>query len=111
MLGRNGYYHTLACSEPTATDLSLRTCRPPSPAPLTPTPTHPQLYHASRESFLYLREFYIGELLPGEEEQLPQGGGNPAPPSADFLEQLAHYTAGFRMPPGQLPQGRAFKSF
>jgi hypothetical protein len=80
--------------------------RPPARRRRAPVP---QLYHASRESFLYLREFYIGELLPGED--LPQGGGNPAPPSEDFLEQLRAYTSEFRMPAAQLPEGRAFKSF
>jgi hypothetical protein len=82
----------------------------PQPSTTPSAAANRQLYHASRESFLYLREFYIGELLPGEE--LPQGGASPAPPSAEFLSQLAAYTAGFRMDPSRLPQGgRAFKSF
>jgi hypothetical protein len=54
-----------------------------------------QMYHASRESFLYLAEFYIGELVPEELPHVPLGGKQP--PSSDFLAQLREYTA-FRQP-------------
>lgn len=53
------------------------------------------MYHASRESFLYLAGFYIGELVPEDAPHVPQGGKQP--PSADFLVQLREYTA-FRQP-------------
>ncbi|KAK9814395.1 hypothetical protein WJX72_005174 [[Myrmecia] bisecta] len=62
-----------------------------------------EVYHASRESFLYLKEFYIGELRPEDRPLVPC-----APPSQDFLQQLRQYTT-FRMPvDGHV---RAFKSF
>ncbi|MEW5318093.1 MAG: hypothetical protein WDW38_009344 [Sanguina aurantia] len=60
-----------------------------------------EIYHASRESFLYLKDFYIGELLPEERSKVTQGAvsSSPeeAPPSADFLQQLQEYTSGFRL--------------
>eukprot|EP00882_Tetradesmus_deserticola_P018555 GHRQ01019930.1.p3 GENE.GHRQ01019930.1~~GHRQ01019930.1.p3 ORF type:complete len:112 (+),score=46.74 GHRQ01019930.1:951-1286(+) len=54
-----------------------------------------EMYHASRESFLYIAEFYIGELLPADLPDVPLGGKQP--PSADFLAQLREYTV-FRQP-------------
>ncbi|KAF6265080.1 hypothetical protein COO60DRAFT_1633845 [Scenedesmus sp. NREL 46B-D3] len=54
-----------------------------------------EMYHASRESFLYIAEFYIGELVPEDLAHVPLGGKQP--PSADFLVQLREYTA-FRQP-------------
>ena len=70
------------------------------------------MYHASRESFLYLKEFYIGELYPpAAAGQVPLGGGQP--PSAEFMAQLREYTQ-FRKDPEQLPDSNisvAFKSF
>ena len=59
-----------------------------------------ELYHASRESFLYLREFYAGELLAADRVRVPAPG---EPPSADFLEQLREYTA-WRMPEEPAPR-------
>jgi cytochrome b involved in lipid metabolism len=50
-----------------------------------------ELYHASRESFLYLQEFYIGELLPSEGAAVPMGGGTQAP-SAEFMQQLREFS-------------------
>lgn len=71
-----------------------------------------QVYHASRESFLYIKEFYIGELYPPEAAAaVPAGGGNL--PSQEFLQQLREYTT-WRKDPGSLPDstlGVAFKSF
>jgi hypothetical protein len=67
-----------------------------------------QMYHASRESFVYLKEFYMGELDPADRGQLPAGT---EPPSADFLAQLREYTT-FRMPPdARRHKPKAFKSF
>lgn len=54
-----------------------------------------QMYHASRESFLYLQEFYIGELVVADKAHVPLGGRQP--PSEDFMVQLSEYT-GFRQP-------------
>ena len=48
-----------------------------------------ELYHASRESFLYLKEFYIGEMSANELDLVPV----PEQPSADFLSQLRSFTA------------------
>jgi cytochrome b involved in lipid metabolism len=51
-----------------------------------------EIYHASKQSFLYLKEFYIGELY--EEDKLllpiPEKGGVQG--SAAFLEQLTKLT-------------------
>jgi hypothetical protein len=49
-----------------------------------------QMYHASKESFLYIEEFYIGELLPSDKASVPLGGSQP--PSHDFLQQLREFT-------------------
>lgn len=49
-----------------------------------------QMYHASKESFLYIEEFYIGELLPSDRPSVPLGGHQP--PSQDFLQQLREFT-------------------
>jgi hypothetical protein len=48
------------------------------------------MYHASRESFLYIAEFYVGELVPSERSEVPMGGAQP--PSQDFLQQLREFT-------------------
>ena len=61
------------------------------------------MYHASRESFLYLRDFYIGEIHPDDLSQVPHGGedqgsGRAAePPGTDFLQQLREFTDAFRL--------------
>ena len=47
-----------------------------------------EVYHASRESFLYLKEFYIGEVSALDLEVVP----SPAAPSPDFLSQLRAFT-------------------
>ena len=52
-----------------------------------------RLYHASRESFTYLREFYIGELYPDELSCVPRSGEEP---SADFMQQLREFSRPFR---------------
>mmetsp|Transcript_29493 Transcript_29493/g.75717 ORF Transcript_29493/g.75717 Transcript_29493/m.75717 type:complete len:467 (-) Transcript_29493:32-1432(-) len=59
-----------------------------------------ELYHCTRESFLYLKELYIGELAPEDRHRLqaPQSSDvyDSPEPSADFLDQLHRYTP-FRM--------------
>jgi hypothetical protein len=72
-----------------------------------------ELYHASRESFIYLREFYIGEILPSDREAVPRSD---VEPSDDFLVQLRHWTAEFRLEEGQAAavaetSEHTFKSF
>lgn len=52
-----------------------------------------EIYHASRESFLYLKDFYVGELHPDDLQLVPP---SPEPPSSEFMSQLTEYTT-FRM--------------
>lgn len=63
-----------------------------------------EMYHVSRESFLYLKEFYIGELDPSDRAlvQAPEPG-----PSEEFMQQLREYTT-FRM---QVQAPKVYKSF
>ncbi|CAL5222768.1 g5180 [Coccomyxa viridis] len=65
-----------------------------------------EVYHSSRESFLYLQEFYIGDLLPQEAVQVPQ----PEQPSPEFLAQLRAYTT-FRVRVDEGSDGKVYKSF
>eukprot|EP01026_Neomeris_dumetosa_P017779 TRINITY_DN16897_c0_g1_i3.p1 TRINITY_DN16897_c0_g1~~TRINITY_DN16897_c0_g1_i3.p1 ORF type:complete len:522 (-),score=46.07 TRINITY_DN16897_c0_g1_i3:231-1643(-) len=51
-----------------------------------------ELYHATRESFLYLKEFYVGELDPLDRDSVPCQ----QQASEEFMEQLREYTS-FRM--------------
>ena len=54
---------------------------------------HFELYHSSRESFLYLKHFYVGEVARQDREApglVPLVPGPPA--SEDFLQQLREYT-------------------
>ena len=62
-----------------------------------------ELYHASRESFMYLKEFYVGEVMEYESSGVPKPS---VPPSDDFMGQLHEWTRSFR-----LTTERAFKSF
>ena len=55
-----------------------------------------ELYHASRESFTYLREFYIGELHAEERDLVPHGDEKA---SDDFYTQLREFSAPFRYDP------------
>ncbi|GAB4817964.1 hypothetical protein N2152v2_005010 [Parachlorella kessleri] len=55
-----------------------------------------ELYHHSRESFLYLQEFYVGEVRPDDRANLPL-----KEPSADFLQQLREYTS-WRLQPEEI---------
>ncbi len=50
-----------------------------------------EIYHASRMSFLYLKEFYIGELAEEDRCKLKYTDNNLSPSPA-FLEQLARVT-------------------
>ena len=65
------------------------------------------MYHASRESFLYLRDFYVGEVHPDDRTKVPQGGADKStgraaePPGADFMQQLREFTDAFRLKLGQ----------
>lgn len=53
-----------------------------------------ELYHASRESFTYLREFYIGELAPGDLALVPHGNERA---SEHFMAQLREFATAFRV--------------
>mmetsp|Transcript_37980 Transcript_37980/g.62789 ORF Transcript_37980/g.62789 Transcript_37980/m.62789 type:complete len:362 (+) Transcript_37980:2-1087(+) len=53
-----------------------------------------ELYHASRESFQYLREFYIGELWPEERSMVPM---EEETASAEFMQQIKDFCASFRL--------------
>lgn len=68
-------------------------------------PSLVQVYHASRESFLYLKQFYMGEIKPEDREHVPCH----ALPSEEFLDQLHEYTIPFRS--RLTGQAKAFKSF
>ncbi|GJP83016.1 hypothetical protein CLOP_g13229 [Closterium sp. NIES-67] len=54
-----------------------------------------ELYHSSRESFLYLRHFYMGELK--EEDKVKLAEQEDQQPSAEFMQQLWEYTHSFRL--------------
>ena len=64
---------------------------------------HFELYHSSKESFLYLRAFYVGEIVAEDVDAIPPPKTNRAtgavdpPASRAFLEQLREYTRGFRI--------------
>jgi cytochrome b involved in lipid metabolism len=73
-----------------------------------------EIYHASRQSFLYLKEFYIGEI---DEQDLPfipkanRGGATEQnTPSLAFLDQLNKVTA-WRLKPDDLTRYVSYKSF
>ena len=48
-----------------------------------------EIYHASRQSFKYLKEFYIGELHAEDMERLPASDQLPSPA---FLDELRRHT-------------------
>ncbi|BDA41357.1 probable cytochrome b5 type B at C-terminar half [Coccomyxa sp. Obi] len=66
-----------------------------------------EVYHASRESFLYLQEFYVGELDPRDLAAVPCKER----PSPEFLTQLRSYTRFRPQPPDEESLIKAFKSF
>jgi len=53
-----------------------------------------ELYHASRESFQYLREFYIGEVWPEDRSLIPLEA---TAASKEFMQQLQDFCAPFRL--------------
>jgi cytochrome b involved in lipid metabolism len=65
-----------------------------------------EIYHASRQSFRYLKQFYIGEILLEDRPLIPKSIETP---SAGFLEELRQYTT-WRLQPTKfnIP---TFKSF
>lgn len=65
-----------------------------------------EVYHASRQSFAYLREFYIGELHPADATRVPCAEA----PSAMFLQHLALVTP-WRIKKEDMQEAPAFKSF
>lgn len=63
---------------------------------------HFELYHSSKESFLYLRAFYVGEIAKEDVDSIPRvvnqvTGAIDPPASQAFLDQLREYTRGFRI--------------
>ena len=63
---------------------------------------HFELYHSSKESFLYLRAFYVGEIVKEDVDCIPRvvnqvTGAIDPPASQAFLDQLREYTRGFRI--------------
>ena len=60
-----------------------------------------EVYHAGRDPLLYLKEFYIGDII----EKVPYKKGKP--PSEDFIKYLREETAEWRV----VPQVQTFKSF
>jgi len=66
-----------------------------------------ELYHASRQSFLYLQEFYVGELHPEDVEGLK---GDSMPTSESFLEVLEAATA-WRLRPEDMTKEKDLVSF
>ena len=67
-----------------------------------------ELYHSSRKSFVYLKQFYIGELHPADLPLVPPAGKSKrlAKPSPGFLEQIREHT-----PWRVQPEEKEHKSF
>ena len=65
-----------------------------------------EVYHSSRESFLYLQEFYIGELTAADAAAVPQ----PEEPSPEFLAQLRAYTT-FRVRVDEADEQKVYRNF
>jgi cytochrome b involved in lipid metabolism len=57
--------------------------------------THFELYHSSKESFLYLKHFYVGEVCEEDRDKIPR---SEAPTSSEFLKMLRDYCEDFRIP-------------
>ena len=65
---------------------------------------HFELYHASKESFLYLKTFYVGEVVEKDLQKIPRvvnstTGVEDPPASPESLSQLREYTKEFRIDP------------
>lgn len=62
-----------------------------------------ELYHASRESFTYLKEFYIGEIRKEDLPAVPKAtdalglGGAAGTASDEFMQQLRSFCDPFRI--------------
>ena len=87
-------------------DKLLLTCGPLSQALDLDCSRFFEVYHSSRESFLYLQEFYIGDLLPQDVAAVPC----PDEPSPEFLVQLRAYTT-FRVRLEESSMQKVYKSF
>ena len=57
---------------------------------------HFELYHSSRESFLYLKHFYVGEVRSEDRHKVPLVRGE-ARASDELLAQLREYTDDLRI--------------
>lgn len=58
-----------------------------------------ELYHSSRQSFVYLKQFYIGDLHPDDLPGVPLPDASKGEPSAGFLENLREWTSWRVIPP------------
>lgn len=71
-----------------------------------------EIYHASRQAFLYLKEFYVGELAV---EDRDKGGymtaGTSGMASDAFLEQLNRITSSWRLDVNKMASYEMYKSF
>lgn len=66
-----------------------------------------EMYHVSRQSFLYLKSFYIGELNPADLVQLKR---NEIQASEGFLHSLRSYTDQWRIQVEETLDGKVHKS-
>ena len=66
-----------------------------------------EMYHVSRQSFLYLKSFYIGELSPTD---IPSLKGNDIKASEGFLLSLRSYTDKWRVQIEEKVDGQIHKS-
>ena len=70
-----------------------------------------ELYHASSQSFLYLKEFYIGELDDEDLKGIKNLSPDDAKPSKPFLDRLDRVAAPWRLKKAELLTYQSFKSF
>jgi cytochrome b involved in lipid metabolism len=68
-----------------------------------------EMYHVSRQSFLYLKSFYIGELSPSDREELRREGGD-AKASVGFLQSLQSFTESWRVKVEEVAKKQIHKS-
>ena len=66
-----------------------------------------EIYHASRQSFLYVKEFYVGELRAEDRARVPRPGGDASPA---FVDTLRTFTS-WRLRLDDAAEQRAMKSF
>jgi hypothetical protein len=67
------------------------------------------MYHVSRQSFLYLKSFYIGELAP-EDVAILRSNDKGAEASQGFLDALRSYTIEWRVQVKESQGEKAHKS-